>query len=88
VHPKIVQERLGHSSIAVAVDTYSHVVPGQPEMAAQRIGNIIGDEAIQVLGAEGGGESMLSGCYQDVVNGGGFEREPRRTRTSNRLIKS
>ena len=27
VHPKIVQERLGHSSISVTLDTYSHVAP-------------------------------------------------------------
>jgi integrase len=25
VHPKIVQERLGHSTIAVTMDLYSHV---------------------------------------------------------------
>ncbi len=28
VHPKIVSEMLGHSSIAITLDTYSHVVPG------------------------------------------------------------
>ena len=28
VHPKIVSERLGHASIAITLDTYSHVVPG------------------------------------------------------------
>ena len=33
-HPKIVQERLGHSSIAITLDTYSHVVPGLQEKAA------------------------------------------------------
>jgi integrase len=33
-HPKIVQERLGHSSIMVTLDTYSHVVPGLQEKAA------------------------------------------------------
>ena len=27
VHPKIVQERLGHSTIGVTLDTYSHVLP-------------------------------------------------------------
>jgi integrase len=27
VHPKIVQERLGHSQIAITLDTYSHVLP-------------------------------------------------------------
>ena len=35
-YPKVVQERLGHSSIAVTMDTYSHVVPGMQEAAAQR----------------------------------------------------
>jgi integrase len=34
-HPKIVQERLGHSSISITLDTYSHVVPGLQEQAAQ-----------------------------------------------------
>lgn len=27
VHPKIVQERLGHSSIKITLDTYSHLIP-------------------------------------------------------------
>ena len=27
VHPKVVQERLGHRSITVTLDTYSHVIP-------------------------------------------------------------
>ena len=34
VNPKIVQERLGHSSIAVTMDIYSHVMPGLQEAAA------------------------------------------------------
>ena len=34
VKPKIVQERLGHSSFAVTMDIYSHVVPGLQEAAA------------------------------------------------------
>ena len=37
VHPKIVQERLGHSSISVTLDIYSSVVPGlQREAVRQR----------------------------------------------------
>jgi len=36
VHPKIVQERLGHSSIQMTIDTYSHVLPGLQEAAALR----------------------------------------------------
>ncbi len=34
IHPKIVQERLGHSSIQMTLDTYSHVAPGLQQKAA------------------------------------------------------
>ena len=42
-HPKIVQERLGHSSIAITLDTYSHVTAGLQEAAAKSF-----DEAFPV----------------------------------------
>ncbi|MBU2009192.1 MAG: site-specific integrase [Chloroflexi bacterium] len=35
VHPKIVSERLGHATIAITLDTYSHVTPGLQEAAAR-----------------------------------------------------
>lgn len=35
VHPKVVSERLGHASIAITLDTYSHVAPGMQEAAAK-----------------------------------------------------
>ena len=34
INPKIVSERLGHSTISVTMDTYSHVLPGMQEAAA------------------------------------------------------
>ena len=34
VHPKIVQERLGHATISTTLDIYSHVTPGLQEAAA------------------------------------------------------
>ena len=34
VNPKVVSERLGHSNIAITMDTYSHVLPGMQEAAA------------------------------------------------------
>jgi integrase len=34
VRPKVVQERLGHASIATTSDIYSHVLPGMQEEAA------------------------------------------------------
>ena len=34
VHPKVVQERLGHATIAITLDTYSHAIPTPQEEAA------------------------------------------------------
>jgi integrase len=34
VHPKIVQELLGHATISQTMDTYSHVLPGMGDAAA------------------------------------------------------
>ena len=41
VHPKIVQERLGHASIAITLDTYSHVAPGLQQQAANGFDDIV-----------------------------------------------
>lgn len=41
LHPKIVQERLGHGSIAITIDLYSHVVPGLQEPAVDAITRIL-----------------------------------------------
>jgi integrase len=35
VHPKVVSEQLGHSSVAITLDTYSHMLPGMQEDAAR-----------------------------------------------------
>ncbi|MDP8976461.1 MAG: site-specific integrase [Actinomycetota bacterium] len=43
VHPKIVQERLGHANISITLDTYSHVVPGMQEEAAAKVAKLIFD---------------------------------------------
>lgn len=37
VHPKVAQERLGHSTIAITLDIYSHVMPGMGADAAERV---------------------------------------------------
>jgi integrase len=34
-HPKIVSERLGHSSISITLDTYSHVLPDMQRAALE-----------------------------------------------------
>jgi integrase len=35
VNPKVVSEMLGHSTIAITLDTYSHVLPTMQESAAR-----------------------------------------------------
>ena len=35
VHPKYVQELLGHANIAITLDTYSHVLPGMGDHATR-----------------------------------------------------
>ncbi len=42
VHPKIVQEMLGHSQIGLTMDTYSHVLPLMQREAAERMEAIRG----------------------------------------------
>ncbi len=36
-HMKVASERLGHSSIGITMDLYSHVLPGMQEEAAERV---------------------------------------------------
>lgn len=44
VHPKVVQERLGHSSITMTLDLYSHLTPGLQEAAAATLNGLLGKE--------------------------------------------
>ena len=41
VHPRIVQERLGHADISMTLNTYSHVLPSMQEEAAERLAEIL-----------------------------------------------
>lgn len=51
VHLKVVQERLGHSSIAITGDVYSHVTPGMQADAAARVAALVDQPATE--GKEG-----------------------------------
>ena len=37
VHPKVASERLGHSTIGITLDLYSHVMPGMQADAAEQV---------------------------------------------------
>ena len=42
VHPKFVQELLGHASVAITLDTYSHMLPGMGGEAADAMSEALG----------------------------------------------
>ncbi len=41
VNPKVVSERLGHSSVAFTLDTYAHVMPGMQPEAAELLASLV-----------------------------------------------
>src|SRR5215470_13830513 len=41
VHPKIVQEILGHSQISITMDVYSHVLPGMQQDAMSMLNAVL-----------------------------------------------
>jgi integrase len=40
-HPKVVSERLGHASIKITLDTYTHAIPNMQEAASERLESAI-----------------------------------------------
>jgi len=40
IHPKVVSERLGHSTVGITLDTYSHVMPDMQDEAAQKLDSV------------------------------------------------
>ncbi len=86
VHPRTVQERLCHGSIAITLDTYSHVTSGLQEAVAQCFEGVFDGEALKVLTST---ELPLRlECRQNVGRLEEAECEPPEARTLNLLIKS
>jgi integrase len=58
VHPKIVSERLGHGSITITLDVYSHVLPTMQEAASEKLEQILanGAQSAHKIGQESNGE--------------------------------
>ena len=55
MHPKIVEERLGHSTVVIAMDLYSPLMDAMETSAAERI-----DEAFTIAKSSGSYCSILS----------------------------
>lgn len=53
VHPKVVQERLGHASIAVTMDLYSHVMPTVQKDAAAQLEKVLNETNVPKMSPTG-----------------------------------
>jgi integrase len=45
-HPKLVQDLLGHSTVALTLNTYSHVTTGLSDQAAMTMDMVMGDQQL------------------------------------------
>ena len=54
VHPAVVSERLGHASVAITLDVYSHVVPGMRREAADEVAALLFADSASCAGGSGG----------------------------------
>jgi integrase len=41
INPKVVSERLGHATVSITLDTYSHAIPALQEEAATVIAGLV-----------------------------------------------
>ena len=59
VNPKVVSERLGHATVSITLDTYSHVLPDLQREAAAAM-----DDFCSANGRQKGGRPPLAGGLQ------------------------
>ena len=101
---KVVQEQLGHSSMAITADTYTSVLPAVAHAAAEAVADAVprrsrpaGEEGRNHTAATPLAVRLQSGSQEDSVHGKTrWAREntqvrqgaPSGTRTPNPLIKS
>jgi integrase len=65
--PKVIQEILGHSSIRTTMDTYSHVIPGMQEEAADRLQRLLfGPTPVALPSEQGNAEKNRRGEQERV----------------------
>ncbi len=56
VHPKFVQELLGHANIAITLDTYSHLIPGMGDATARAMEDALEADPTEEQDAEDASE--------------------------------
>jgi integrase len=51
VHPKVVSEQLGHATVSITLNVYSHVLPGMSESAVEHVAALVsaaGDQMVSI----------------------------------------
>ena len=66
IHPKIVSEMLGHSSVAFTLDVYSHVVGGLQKAAMKRLDEVLLPELAE---SEDVGKMSAEDTDSDIASG-------------------
>ena len=86
VNPKVVSERLGHASISITLDIYSHVLPGMQEAAVEKFDKLF--EADVNENSDANVSKMLAIAPQNKNGRSENESERCGSRTHDALIKS
>lgn len=86
VNPKVVSERLGHASVSITLDIYSHVLPGMQEAAAEKFDRLF--EADVSENSDANVSKMLAIAPQNKNGRSENESERCGSRTHDALIKS
>lgn len=78
-HPNVIQERLGHSSIEVTLDTYGHLFPDLDEAVAAWLDELARTAAASapqrrlLLGSSPRSQAEVANDQRIVVGAEGFE---------------
>ena len=86
VNPKVVSERLGHASVSITLDIYSHVLPGMQEAAAEKFDRLFEVDVSEK--SDTNVSKMLAIAPQNKNGRSENESERCGSRTHDALIKS
>ncbi len=57
IHPKVMSERLGHATVGVTLDLYSHVTPSLDRDAADAVASLLDYQPMSSAGPDEAGEA-------------------------------
>ena len=89
IHPKVVQELLGHANVTVTLDTYSHVLPNMQGQATEMMDAMLSKNGLQYGCSKaprlsfGGSNLLILPIFCKYFRSGGT-----RTRTGDTMIFS